>query len=203
TPEPVSEARESDASSFSASEVENEDYQLPSLDILNLPQKNNQNKQKQYIQENARKLERTFESFGVNARIRKVHLGPSVTKYEVYPDVGVKVSKIVSLNDDIALALAAKEIRIEAPIPGKSAVGIEVPNREVSMVTLREVLEEKGADNDPAKLMIGLGRDISGEPVFTDLSTMPHLLVAGSTGSGKSVCINAMIISILTRAKPN
>ncbi|HEX6922806.1 MAG TPA: DNA translocase FtsK, partial [Bacillales bacterium] len=146
---------------------------------------------------------RTFESFGVKAKIRKVHVGPAVTKYEVYPDVGVKVSKIVSLNDDLALALAAKEIRIEAPIPGKSAVGIEVPNQEISMVTLREVLESKANDAKASKLLIGLGRDISGNPVLADLSTMPHLLVAGATGSGKSVCINAMITSLLTRTKPH
>lgn len=202
--EPVTSSKnQTDSPSFSTSEVENKDYQLPSLDLLMAPQKNTQNLQKQYVSENARKLERTFESFGVNARIRKVHLGPAVTKYEVYPEVGVKVSKIVSLNDDIALALAAKEVRIEAPIPGKSAVGIEVPNQEVSMVTLREVLESKEADHYPSGLMIGLGRDISGNPVLADMSSMPHLLVAGATGSGKSVCINAIITSILTRAKPN
>ncbi|HEX7065348.1 MAG TPA: DNA translocase FtsK [Bacillales bacterium] len=189
--------------SFTTSEVENKDYQLPPLDLLLSPQNGNQNLQKQYIHENARKLERTFESFGVKAKIRKVHVGPAVTKYEVYPDVGVKVSKIVSLNDDLALALAAKEIRIEAPIPGKSAVGIEVPNQEISMVTLREVLEAKTNDRKASKLLIGLGRDISGNPVLADLSTMPHLLVAGSTGSGKSVCINAMITSLLTRTKPH
>lgn len=188
---------------FTTSEVENKDYQLPTLDLLISPKNNNQNLQKQYIHENARKLERTFESFGVKAKIRKVHVGPAVTKYEVYPDVGVKVSKIVSLNDDLALALAAKEIRIEAPIPGKSAVGIEVPNQEISMVTLREVLESKANDAKASKLLIGLGRDISGNPVLADLSTMPHLLVAGATGSGKSVCINAMITSLLTRTKPH
>lgn len=200
---PASMKDSSDSPSFSTSEVENKDYQLPSLDLLVSPPHNTQNLQKQYISENARKLERTFESFGVKARIRKVHLGPAVTKYEVYPDVGVKVSKIVSLNDDIALALAAKEIRIEAPIPGKSAVGVEVPNQEVAMVTLREVLESKETENYQTGLMIGLGRDISGNPVLADLSAMPHLLVAGATGSGKSVCINAMITSILTRAKPH
>lgn len=201
--EPEHKTEPEDAPSFSTSEVENEDYELPPFDLLLLPQKSNQQSQKQYISENARKLERTFESFGVRAKIRKVHVGPAVTKYEVYPDVGVKVSKIVSLNDDLALALAAREIRIEAPIPGKSAVGIEVPNRDVSMVTLREVLEAREADQYTSKLMIGLGRDISGNPVFADLATMPHLLVAGATGSGKSVCINSMITSLLTRTKPH
>ncbi|HET7629114.1 MAG TPA: DNA translocase FtsK [Bacillales bacterium] len=188
---------------FLTSEIENEDYELPTLELLAPPQKGGQHLHKQYIQENARKLERTFESFGVRAKIRKVHVGPAVTKYEVYPDVGVKVSKIVSLHDDLALALAAKEIRIEAPIPGKSAVGIEVPNKEISMVSLREVLESKEKDTKSSKLLMGLGRDISGNPVLADLATMPHLLVAGATGSGKSVCINAMIISLLIRTKPH
>lgn len=197
------ESKQEATPGFKTTELENKDYQLPSLDLLLSPKKNSQNVQKQYIHENARKLERTFESFGVKAKIRKVHVGPAVTKYEVYPDVGVKVSKIVSLNDDLALALAAKEIRIEAPIPGKSAVGIEVPNQEISMVTLREVLEPRENNKNISKLSIGLGRDISGNPVLADLSSMPHLLVAGATGSGKSVCINAMITSILTWAKPH
>ncbi len=132
-----------------------------------------------------------------------MHIGPAVTRYEVYPDVGVKVSKIVSLSDDLALALAAKDIRIEAPIPGKSAIGIEVPNEEIAMVSLREVLEAKEADKPEAKLLIGLGRDISGQAVLAELNKMPHLLVAGATGSGKSVCINAIIVSLLMRTKPH
>ncbi len=132
-----------------------------------------------------------------------MHIGPAVTRYEVYPDVGVKVSKIVSLSDDLALALAAKDIRIEAPIPGKSAIGIEVPNEEIAMVSLREVLEAKEADKREAKLLIGLGRDISGQAVLAELNKMPHLLVAGATGSGKSVCINAIIVSLLMRTKPH
>lgn len=148
-------------------------------------------------------MERTFTSFGVKARVTQVHLGPAVTKYEVHPDVGVKVSKIVSLSDDLALALAAKDIRIEAPIPGKSAIGIEVPNAEVAIVSLREVLEAKDVDKPESKLQIGLGRNISGEAVKAELNRMPHLLVAGATGSGKSVCINGIITSILMRAKPH
>ncbi|MEG9463691.1 MAG: DNA translocase SpoIIIE, partial [Bacillus amyloliquefaciens] len=158
---------------------------------------------KKNIYENARKLERTFQSFGVKAKVTQVHLGPAVTKYEVYPDVGVKVSKIVNLSDDLALALAAKDIRIEAPIPGKSAIGIEVPNAEVAMVSLKEVLESKLNDKPDAKLLIGLGRNISGEAVLAELNKMPHLLVAGATGSGKSVCVNGIITSILMRAKPH
>ncbi|EHT9955795.1 DNA translocase FtsK, partial [Listeria monocytogenes] len=150
-----------------------------------------------------KKLEDTFESFGVKAKITQVHLGPAVTKYEVQPSVGVKVSKIVSLSDDIALALAAKDIRIEAPIPGKSAIGIEVANQNVAMVSLREVLENNPKNNPDEKLQIALGRDISGEAMMANLDKMPHLLVAGATGSGKSVCINGIITSILLRAKPH
>jgi DNA segregation ATPase FtsK/SpoIIIE, S-DNA-T family len=184
-------------------ELENDDYQLPPLDLLKQPEPNNQSTDRENIYANARKLEKTFLSFGVKAKVTKVHLGPAVTKYEVYPDVGVKVSKIVSLSDDLALALAAKDIRIEAPIPGKSAVGIEVPNAEVATVTLREVLESEQNNKPDAKLLIGLGRDITGEAVLAELNKMPHLLVAGATGSGKSVCINGIITSILMRAKPH
>jgi DNA segregation ATPase FtsK/SpoIIIE, S-DNA-T family len=184
-------------------EVENHAYELPPLHLLKLPKQTDQSGEYELIHANAAKLERTFQSFGVKARVTQVHLGPAVTKYEVHPDVGVKVSKIVSLSDDLALALAAKDIRIEAPIPGKSAIGIEVPNSEVAMVSLREVLEAKQNDKPDSKLLIGLGRDITGEAVLTELNKMPHLLVAGSTGSGKSVCINGIITSILMRAKPH
>ena len=188
---------------FTVPEIENEAYLLPPMTILNRPMKNSQSNERQHISGNVKKLEKTFESFGVKAKVKKVHLGPAVTKYEVYPDAGVKVSRIVSLNDDLALALAAKEIRIEAPIPGKSAVGIEVPNQEVAMVNLREILESDEAQSQSNGLTVGLGRDISGEPVLADLSKMPHLLVAGATGSGKSVCINGIITSLLMRTKPH
>ncbi|KAA9025818.1 FtsK/SpoIIIE family DNA translocase [Niallia endozanthoxylica] len=184
-------------------EVENVDYKLPPIDLLNQPKHTDQSGEYTLIQENAAKLERTFQSFGVKASVTQVHLGPAVTKYEVHPDVGVKVSKIVSLTDDLALALAAKDIRMEAPIPGKSAIGIEVPNTEIAMVSLREVLESKQNNKPESKLMIGLGRDITGEAVLAELNKMPHLLVAGATGSGKSVCINGIITSILMRAKPH
>ena len=184
-------------------EVENVAYELPPLRLLKLPMKTDQSGEYELIHANAAKLERTFQSFGVKARVTQVHLGPAVTKYEVHPDVGVKVSKIVSLSDDIALALAAKGIRIEAPIPGKSAIGIEVPNSDVAMVSLREVLDATQNDKPDAKLLIGLGRDITGEAVLAELNKMPHLLVAGATGSGKSVCINGIITSILMRAKPH
>ncbi|MCA1030131.1 DNA translocase FtsK [Bacillus timonensis] len=184
-------------------EVENIEYELPPIQLLDAPKQTKQTTEHENIYANARKLEKTFLSFGVKAKVTKVHLGPAVTKYEVYPDVGVKVSKIVNLSDDLALALAAKDIRIEAPIPGKSAVGIEVPNAEVATVSLREVLEAKENDRPNSKLLIGLGRDISGDAVLAELNKMPHLLVAGATGSGKSVCINGIITSILMRAKPH
>ncbi|AJD91056.1 cell division protein FtsK [Jeotgalibacillus malaysiensis] len=184
-------------------EVENKEYQIPALDLLAVPPHADQSSEYKAIQKNASKLEKTFQSFGVRAKVTQVHLGPAVTKYEVHPDVGVKVSKIVNLNDDLALALAAKDIRIEAPIPGKSAIGIEVPNTEVAMVSLREVLEANKNKRDDAKLLIGLGRDITGEAVAAELNKMPHMLVAGATGSGKSVCINGIIVSILMRAKPH
>jgi DNA segregation ATPase FtsK/SpoIIIE, S-DNA-T family len=197
------EAEEDQSPPITFTEVENVDYQLPPLRLLMMPKKTDQSGEFELINKNAAKLERTFQSFGVKARVTQVHLGPAVTKYEVHPDVGVKVSKIVSLSDDIALALAAKGIRIEAPIPGKSAIGIEVPNSEVAMVSLREVLEATQNNKPDAKLLIGLGRDITGEAVVAELNKMPHLLVAGATGSGKSVCINGIITSLLMRAKPH
>ncbi|MGN7407482.1 DNA translocase FtsK [Sporosarcina sp. SAFN-010] len=184
-------------------EKENESYQLPSFNLLKQPPENDQSGEYNAIQANAQKLERTFHSFGVKARVTQVHLGPAVTKYEVLPDTGVKVSRIVSLADDIALALAASGIRIEAPIPGKSAVGIEVPNTAVAVVSLREVLEAKENNRPDSKLLIALGRDVTGEAMLSELNKMPHVLIAGATGSGKSVCVNGIIISIIMRAKPH
>jgi S-DNA-T family DNA segregation ATPase FtsK/SpoIIIE len=185
-----------------ANEEEEANYKLPSYSLLHKLTKKSTGDKKD-LEGTARKLEQTLLSFGVQAKVTDVHRGPAVTRYEVYPDVGVKVSKIVNLTDDIALALAAKGIRIEAPIPGKSAIGIEVPNDDVSMVSLREVLESSKYHESDSKLSIALGRDISGEPIVAHLNKMPHLLVAGATGSGKSVCINGIIASILYKAKPN
>ncbi|MGB2993701.1 MAG: DNA translocase FtsK [Paenisporosarcina sp.] len=206
-PEPVleenEELNEKVFDAVSEAVLENKDYQLPSASLLNEPPHSDQSGEYSLIQANAKKLEQTFQSFGVKARVTQVHLGPAVTKYEVLPDTGVKVSKIVSLSDDLALALAARDIRIEAPIPGKSAIGIEVPNQEVAIVSLREVLDAKENNKPDSKLMIGLGRDITGQAVLAELNKMPHLLVAGSTGSGKSVCINGIIVSIIMRAKPH
>lgn len=176
-------------------------YQLPPITLLNQVEATDQSTEFDLIKRNSKVLEETFKSFGVSARVISANLGPSVTKFEVQPAVGVKVSKIVNLTDDLALALAAKDIRIEAPIPGKSYVGIEVPNQTTSMVSFREIIE--GNIDSPSKLEVPLGRDISGNIRLADLSKMPHLLVAGATGSGKSVAVNGMIISILMKAKPN
>ena len=151
----------------------------------------------------AAKLEETLKSFGVNAKVIVVSKGPSVTRYELQPSAGVKVSKIINLSDDIALSLAAKGVRIEAPIPGKAAVGIEIPNQVTSAVFLREVLDSDVFKNTKSKLAFALGKDISGNCVVADLTKMPHLLIAGATGSGKSVCINTLIISILYKYSPN
>lgn len=182
-------------------------YILPTLDLLKDIHtklgREKSNDLKQFATEKAKILDRTFKNFKVGATVTDVYVGPAVTKFEVNPHEGVKVSKIVGLSDDIALALAAKDIRIEAPIPGKSAIGIEVPNGEISMVSIREVLEDKKSIESDAKLFFALGRDISGKVITAQLEKMPHLLVAGSTGSGKSVCINGIIISILIHAKPD
>ncbi|WP_145329837.1 DNA translocase FtsK [Paenibacillus xylanexedens] len=178
-------------------------YKLPSFRLLSKPHNSGKGSdQKDYMQ-TARKLEATLESFGVRAKVLEVVRGPAVTRYEIQPDIGVKVSRIVSLTDDIALALAAKDIRMEAPIPGKSAIGIEVPNGEVSVVTMREVMETATFQDAESKVTIAFGRDISGQTIIGNLARMPHLLVAGATGSGKSVCINGIITSILYKAKPD
>lgn len=155
------------------------------------------------MQNNATKLVETLNSFGVKANITNICRGPSVTRYELQPAPGVKISKITNLSDDIALNLAANGVRIEAPIPGKAAVGIEVPNKVTSMVTLRELIETDEFKNSKSKLNCVLGRDISGEIITTDLAKMPHLLIAGTTGSGKSVCVNALLMSILFKATPD
>lgn len=155
------------------------------------------------IMENAKKLEETLQSFGVEARVMHVSKGPSVTRYELQPKAGVKVSRIVNLSDDIALALAARGVRIEAPIPGKAAVGIEIPNKETTPVYLREVIEDPKFQKNAMKISVALGKDISGDAMIGDLAKMPHVLIAGATGSGKSVCINSLIISILYKYEPD
>ncbi|RAL26366.1 FtsK/SpoIIIE family DNA translocase [Thermoflavimicrobium daqui] len=181
--------------------VDMKNYLLPPYHLLQKVKKGN-NSDKQDLSSNARILVKTLASFGVEAKVIHIHRGPTVTRYEIQPQVGVKVSRIVNLADDLALALAAKDIRIEAPIPGKSAIGIEVPNPEIAVVSLRDVLESASFENWP-QLSISIGKDITGKPVLGQLGKMPHLLVAGATGSGKSVCINGIILSILYKAKPN
>ncbi|MCT4594672.1 MAG: DNA translocase FtsK [Anaeromicrobium sp.] len=182
---------------------EEKEYIIPSVDLLEKKSKKNNQNDKKEILGKASILEQTLDNFGVEAKVVQVSKGPSITRYEIQPSPGVKVSKIVNLSDDIALNLAASNIRIEAPIPGKAAVGIEVPNDEVSMVTIREVIESEQFLSSTSKVSFVLGKDIAGNPIVTDLSKMPHMLIAGATGSGKSVCVNAIINSILYKAKPN
>ena len=182
--------------------TDDSDYQLPPLTLLNPIPPSDQSDEKMIVEKNLKILERTFESFGVEAKVMPNPLvGPAVTKFEIKPAIGVKVSKIVNLSDDIALALAAKDIRIEAPIPGKPYVGIEVPNSKTSFVAFSDVIQ--AALQSPKPIDVPLGRDISGNVRLCDISKMPHLLIAGSTGSGKSVCINGIITSILMKTKPH
>lgn len=185
------------------SDDENEDYKLPPLSLLDKHQAPDQSNEYSIIELNIKKLEETFESFGVDAKVVKANLGPAVTKFEIQPATGVKVSRIVNLADDIALALAAKDIRMEAPIPGKALIGIEVPNSEITVVYFNEVMKELEQTSSDHPLEVPLGKDIGGNVAMADLSKMPHLLIAGATGSGKSVGINVIISSLLMRTKPH
>lgn len=178
-------------------------YQFPPLDLLKHGSNKALGDSKEHLQETAMKLQQTLQNFGVNVKITNVSCGPAVTRYEIQPEQGVKVSKIVNLTDDIKLNLAAADIRIEAPIPGKAAVGIEIPNKESSAVMLRDLLEDSNFIEHPSKLAFAVGKDIGGQSVVTDIAKMPHLLIAGATGSGKSVCINTIIMSILYKARPD
>ncbi|MDN7145324.1 DNA translocase FtsK [Liquorilactobacillus mali] len=180
----------------------NPDYKLPGTELLQEVAAEDQSDEYKKIEHNTKVLKETFKSFGVDVEIKKAILGPSVTKYELHPAIGVKVSKIVGLTDDLALALAAKDIRIEAPIPGKSLIGIEVPNQKVSTVSFRSIIEEQKRQHSKL-LEVPLGRDIAGNLVTADLGKMPHLLIAGSTGSGKSVAINGIITSLLMNCPPH
>ena len=185
-----------------SSQVIKKEYVFPPLDLLSKPKSNPAVGRDQELRETAAKLQQTLHNFGVGVRVTNVSCGPSVTRYELTPDQGVKVSRIVNLSDDIKLNLAAADIRIEAPIPGKAAVGIEVPNKTNSPVPLRELLETKEFKEHPSSLAFAAGKDIAGKPVVADIARMPHLLIAGATGSGKSVCINTIIMSLLYKAKP-
>ncbi|MBR1731457.1 MAG: DNA translocase FtsK, partial [Ruminococcus sp.] len=177
-------------------------YKYPPLGLLK-PVKNNSADGEAEMRANAQKLISTLDSFGVKASITHISRGPSVTRYELHPAPGVKINKITNLSDDIALNLAANGIRIEAPIPGKAAVGIEVPNKSVNVVSIRELIDSDEFETSESKLTCVLGRDIAGKIVTTDIAKLPHLLIAGTTGSGKSVCVNSLLISILFKASPD
>lgn len=182
---------------------EEEDYKLPPVSLLSKSTVKQSSFTEKELLGNAGILENTLESFGIDAKVVQVNCGPTITRFEVQPSPGVKVSRIVNLADDIALSLAASDVRIEAPIPGKAAVGIEVPNKKRSSVFLRDVIESTEFTSSPSKLTIALGKDVGGNSVVADLADMPHLLIAGATGSGKSVCINTIIASILYKALPS
>ncbi len=178
-------------------------YEFPPISLLERNVERAKDGKTVDLREQARVLIETLKSFGVDAKILEVNKGPTVTRFEIQPATGVKVSKITNLADDIALNLAAVSVRIEAPIPGKAAVGIEIPNIGNSIVRLREVIDSDAFRNFPAKTAFALGKDITGTPIVTDISKMPHALIAGATGSGKSVCINALVTSIIYKADPN
>lgn len=190
------------AQAVSENEVKKETYHTPPFSLLTRGKKGGGDSDT-HLRETAGKLQDTLHSFGVNVTVTNVSCGPSVTRYELQPEQGVKVSKIVGLADDIKLNLAAADIRIEAPIPGKAAVGIEVPNKENSAVMLRDLLESNEFKNSASNVSFAVGRDIAGRCVVADIAKMPHLLIAGATGSGKSVCINTLIMSILYKASPD
>lgn len=182
---------------------EDGNFQLPQVTLLNKSLKIKNPRLNKDLADNVKILEETLGSFGVKIKVTQVTQGPAITRYEAQPAPGVKVSKITNLADDIALSLASADVRIEAPIPGKSVVGIEVPNKEIALVHFREVLETSEYQGSVSKLALCLGKDITGTPVIADLTKMPHLLIAGATGSGKSVCINTLIHSILFNARPD
>lgn len=179
-------------------------YIFPPVELLkkSSESENNMRQIKSAAVDNAKKLETTLESFGIGAKVINVSVGPAFTRYELQPAPGIKVSRIVNLTDDIALNLASSGVRIEAPIPGKAAIGVEIPNKEVAPISLRSVLESPEFQNHSSKLAVALGKDISGDNVVIDLAKMPHILIAGATGSGKSVCINSIVVSLLYKAAP-
>ncbi|TAH59297.1 MAG: DNA translocase FtsK, partial [Gottschalkiaceae bacterium] len=189
--------------SNTSEEVNYDNYQIPSIELLKDIKTNNKGTEKKEVLLNANKLIDTLSNFGIEAKVLQVSIGPSITRYEIQPAPGVKVSRIVSLTNDIALSLASSDIRMEAPIPGKSAIGIEVPNKHKAGVSLKEILQSKEYNNVDTLIPMALGKDIAGKPIVANIGKMPHLLIAGATGSGKSVCINTLIASILFKAKPD
>lgn len=208
-PQSVSDKPEAAKAAVKAEDISPEEikepvkeYVFPPIELLKCGDRGRQPVSDSHLKATAVKLQQTLDSFGVKVKVTNVSCGPSVTRYELTPEQGVKVSKIVALSDDIKLNLAVADIRIEAPIPGKSAVGIEVPNKENSMVSFRDLIESKEFKQSKSKVSFAVGRDIAGQVIVTDIAKMPHLLIAGATGSGKSVCINTLIMSIIYKAKP-
>ena len=183
--------------------IENKGYSYPPITLLNEAPKRNNKANETVIKDNVKSLVQVLSDFGISGKVVAAHIGPTVTQYELEIKAGTKVSKILGINREIALALAAKDVRIEAPIPGKKTIGIEIPNKVTSMVSVREILEAIPKNKQNSKLLATLGRDIMGDPIYCEINKTPPLLVAGSTGSGKSVCINSIIVSILMRAKPD
>ncbi len=183
--------------------VEDEKYEFPPIELLATGKENDEAGSRKQLLATAEKLRRTLHSFGVSAKVENVSVGPAITRYELAPAEGVRVNKIANLADDIALSLEAETIRIEAPIPGKHTVGIEVPNKSKEVVALRDIIESNKFGESKSKVAFALGKDVAGDAVVTDIAKMPHLLIAGSTGSGKSVCINTLITSIIYKAKPS
>lgn len=198
----VKEIKAKEAAVPDRKKAEGKDYIFPPVTLLIKEQQTQSSGYEQYLKETALKLQQTLESFGVNVTITDISCGPSVTRYEMFPEQGTKVSKILSLMDDIKLNLAASDIRIEAPIPGKAAIGIEIPNKHNQTVHFRDLIESSTFEKFKSRLAFAVGKDIGGKTVVTDLAKMPHLLIAGATGSGKSVCINTLIMSILYKASP-
>ena len=184
-------------------EVINGEYKLPPISLLNIPKKVNAKANEEGINNNVKLLEQVLNDFDIQGKVVAAHVGPTVTQYELEIKSGTKVSRILSLNKEIALALAAKDVRIQAPIPGKSTIGIDIPNKVIMPVSLREVLSVVPKEKEDSKLLGVLGKDIMGNPRFVEINKMPHLLIAGATGSGKSVCVNSIITSILMRSKPD
>ena len=180
----------------------NSGYKFPPISLLKMPTKKKNDENKAAIKDNVGILEEVFHDFGIEGKVVAANVGPAVTQYEMEVKAGTKVSKILGINREIALATAAKDVRIQAPIPGKRTIGIEIPNKTISMVTVREILETIPKSMDDSKLLVTLGKNIMGKPIYCEINKTPHLLVAGSTGSGKSVCINSIITSILMRTKP-
>lgn len=186
-----------------ANNVVNSSYKLPPLTLLDEPTRNKKVNSTEFIRSNKECLERVLNDFQISGKVVEIHVGPAVTQYEVVVPTGTKLSRVSSINKEIALALAAKDVRIEAPIPGKSTIGVEIPNKEVASVKIKEVIGDANPEQIKKGLLVTLGKDISGKTINADLSKMPHLLVAGSTGSGKSVCINSIIISLLMHYRPD